>query len=227
MKNKVIDLKQKTKEIKKEILKASFEAGACHLGSAMSCVEILVDLYYNKFKKDDIFLFGKASGVSALYAILADKGYFPKEKTAYYLKNYPLVSKEVPGIIYSFGSVGHCLPVAAGIALGNKKKVYCLISDGDLDEGSSYEAALFIRQHKIDNLYVICDNNGYQACGAINDILNLETAFKFFQETIPHFNRVKTIKGKGISFMENDYTWHYRNLTSELLQQALKELEKN
>ncbi len=125
-----MNLKNKIKQIKRDILISSFKAKACHIGSALSCVEILVDLYYNRMGKNDLFLFCKASGVSVLYAILADKGYFPKNKIAYYLKKYPLCSKKVKGIIHSVGSVGMGLSVGVGLAFANRKrKVYCLISD--------------------------------------------------------------------------------------------------
>lgn len=216
----------KIKQIRRDILNASFEANACHIGSALSAVEILVDLYYKIMKPEDIFIFSKASGVAALYAILADKGYFPKDKLVFYLKNYPESNKIVPGVVHSVGSVGMGLSVAVGLAFADRSRnVYCLISDGQLDEGVTYEAALFARQHKLKNLYVICDNNGIQALGKTNDILDLDTAFDFFQKTFPNFENVKTIKGKGVSFMENSTEWHYRNLDEELLKQALKENE--
>lgn len=214
------------KEIRRKILQASFEAGACHIGSALSCVEIISHLYENILKDDDVFLFGKASGVATLYVILAEKGYFPKEKVAEYLKNYPLPSREVPGIIHSFGSLGHALPVACGVALGNKnRRVFVLLSDGELDEGSNYEASLFARQYNLTNLFVIIDNNKYQACGATRDILDLDTAFDFYEKTLPNCAIVNTIKGEGVDFVEGDYSWHYKNLTPELLERALEQLK--
>ncbi|MEK7180270.1 MAG: thiamine pyrophosphate-dependent enzyme [Patescibacteria group bacterium] len=214
----------KKRQIKRDILNASFEAGACHIGSALSCSDILVDLF-NILKKEDVFLFSKASGVAAYYAILADKGHFPKEKTAEYLKKYPLVSKEVPGVIWSGGSCGHGLPVACGLALADRmRKVYVLLSDGECQEGATYEAALFARQHKLKNLYVLIDNNGLQACGATKDILDLETAFEFLKKTLPNCKIFETIKGAGVDFMEGDFTWHYRNLTPALLARALKQI---
>lgn len=220
-----MDYKKISHRIKKSILENSFKAGACHLGSALSCVDILIELYYKTLRKGDIFLFGKASGVSALYCILADKGYFLQNKIAYYLKNYPLPSKEVPGIIHSFGSCGHALSVAAGLATGNrKKKVYVLLSDGECQEGSTYEAALFARQHKLKNLYVIIDNNGLQALGKTKDILDLKTAFEFFEKTLPNCKIINTIKGKGIDFLENKTESHYLNLTEDLLNKALKQI---
>ncbi len=219
------NLQQKRQEIKKLILESSYKAGVCHIGSALSAVDILINLYYKILKKGDVFIFSKSSGIAALYCILADKGFFLKSKIAYYLKNYPLGSKKVPNLIWGGGSCGHGLSLAAGLALADRKrKVYVLLSDGELDEGSTYEAALFIHQHKLKNLYVIVDNNGYQACGAIKDILDLETAFEFYQKTIPNFKRVKTIKGAGIDFMENKYEWHYKNLDKTLLDKALRQI---
>lgn len=212
----------KTSQIKKDILNASYEAGACHIGSALSCVDILVNLFYNVLKDEDIFLFSKASGVAALYAILADKGYFPKEKIARYLKNYPLPSKEVPGIIHSLGSLGHGLPVACGLALADRtRNVYVLLSDGECQEGSTFEAVLFAKQHSLKNLFVIVDDNKFQACGATKDILALETVFEFMKNSLPNVEIVDTVKGAGVDFMENKNCWHYENLTKKFLDEAL------
>ena len=204
------------KKIRIDILNASFSAKACHIGSSLSCVDILVDLFYTKKIKPEQLIFSKASGVATYYAILADLGYFPKDKLHEYLRDYPLASKHVPGVIHSVGSVGMGLSVAVGLALSDRTKdIYCLISDGQLNEGVTYEAALFARQHKLTNLHVICDFNGKQAMGSTDDILNLDTAVDFFEKTFPDFKNVKTIKGAGVDFMENDYTWHYKNLTPE------------
>lgn len=245
------------RKVRQDILKASFEAHACHVGSALSCVEIITFLYCNILKKalpsgkqEDIFLFSKASGVAALYAVLAQRGIISHEKIAQYLKEYPLPGKEVPGVIWSGGSLGHGLPVAVGLALADRKrKVYCLVSDGELQEGTTWESALFANHHKLANLTVIIDRNQFQACGATEDILKLEPLAKKFQAfgwdakevdghnflqlekalKVKHQKPLvviaKTVKGKGISFCEKDYTWHYRNLDEELLKQGLKELE--
>lgn len=213
------------KQIKIDILNASYEAEACHIGSALSCVDILFNLFYNVLKDEDVFLFSKASGAAALYAILADKGHFPKEKLAGYLKDYPLASKEVPGVVHSVGSIGHGLSVAAGIALSDRSKnVYVLLSDGECQEGSTYEAVLFARHHNLTNLHVIIDNNGLQACGKTKDILGLSTAFEFMKNALPNCSIITTVKGDGVSFMENNYEWHYKNLNKELLEQAIEEI---
>jgi transketolase len=218
-------MEAKIKQIDTDVLKSSFEAGACHLGSSLSCTPIMVKLFYETLTDRDVFIFSKASGAATYYAILADKGYFPKEKLAEYLKNYPEVSKEVPGVIWSGGSVGHGLAVAVGLAHADRtRNVYVLISDGECQEGVTYESALFARQHKLTNLFVICDSNGLQACGSTSDIMDLETAYDFFQKTFPNFDLQRTVKGRGVSFMENKYEWHYKNLTPELLDQALKEI---
>ncbi len=212
------------RDLKKAILVDSFKAGACHIGSALSCIEI-VKAAYDRKEATEIFLFGKATGAAALYEVLASNGHFPKDQVAEYLKNYPLPSTEVPGVLHSFGSVGHALPIAVGLAYAQPEKhIICLVSDGDLQEGTAYESALFARQHKISNLEIWVDDNGLVACGATSDILDLETAYEFFQKTFLNFTRIKTIKGKGVDFMENDYTWHYRNLTAELLEEALRQI---
>lgn len=219
------NINKKIKQLRKDILTASYKAGACHISSALSCLNILVEIFYDPrvLNKGDIFLFAKASGVAAFYAILADKKMFPKNKLAYYLKNYPLASTEVPGVVHSVGSLGHGLPVAVGMALADRsRKVICLISDGECQEGTTYECALFARQHNLFNLYVLVDNNGLQACGETRSILDLNTAFDFLQKTFPNFVNYRTIKGRGVPFMEDRYQWHYKNLDKELLDKALK-----
>jgi len=211
------------RKLRRNILKASFESGACHIGSALSCVDILIDLYWNKLRQNDIFLFSKASGVCALYAVLAEKGYFPEKKIAYYLKKYPLPDKHVPGVIHSLGSLGHGLPVAVGLALGDRTRdVYVLMSDAEIQEGTTWESILFAAHHNLDNLKIIVDRNMYQACGATEEILAIDIALDILQELFP-IKVVETIKGKGVSFMENRVEWHYKNLTKELYEKAILE----
>ena len=216
-------MEAKISQIKKDVLVASYEARACHLGSALSCVDILVKLFYGGIINDDnVFLFSKASGVATYYAILADKGYFPKEKLASYLKNYPLPSTEVPSVVHSFGSLGHGLSVACGIALGNRNRnVYILLSDGECQEGSTLEAVSFARQHKLNNLFVFIDNNKYQALGKTDDIMNMDGIFEFMKKNLPNCEILDTVKGVGVDFMEGDNSWHYKNLDKETLEKAL------
>lgn len=202
----------KTREL---ILRASYEAGACHIGSALSCVEIVESIYEQK-KDRDVFLFSKASGAATLYAVLAQLGKFPTKKIAEYLKNYPLASKEVPGVIHSVGSLGQGLSVAVGLAYADRtRKVYCLISDGELEEGNTYEAILSLRRLRLKNLIVYVDYNHIGACKRIN---------MDFERMFPELHFVHTIKGQGIDFMEDSIAWHYRNLNEESLKKALKQL---
>lgn len=213
-----------SRTIKRLVLQASYDAGACHIGSALSCVDILLDIFSKK-KEEDVFLFSKASGVASYYALLSQMGFFPEEKIAEYLKNYPLPSKEVPGVIHSVGSLGHGLPVAVGLAYGDRtRNVYCLMSDGEVQEGTTYESALFARQHKLTNLFVIIDDNKIQGLDFTEGILDLTTAYKFLKETLPNCDVVETVKGQGIDFMEGRPEWHYKNLTPELLEKALKQI---
>lgn len=213
----------KISQIKKDVLNASYEAKACHIGSALSCVDILVRLFYsNIISKSDVFLFGKASGVATYYTILADRGYFPKEKLTFYLRNYPLPSTDVPGVVHSFGSLGHGLSVACGMALADRnKKVFILLSDGECQEGSTLEAVSFARQHKLDNLFVFIDNNKNQALGKTDDIMNMDEIFNFMKKSLPNCEILDTVKGDGVDFMENSADWHYKNLDKEKLEKAL------
>jgi len=209
-------------EIRKSVLKNSFITNACHLGGSLSCIKILCDLF-DIIKEDDVFIFGKASGVATYYAILSELGYFPENKVAYYLKKYPLVSKEVPGVIWSGGSCGHGLSVAVGMALADRSRdVYVLLSDGECQEGSVYEACLFAGQHELDNLHVIVDHNGIQACDRVCDVLDLKTAFDFMENTLPNCEILRTVKGDSVDFMENKISSHYHNLTEKELEKALK-----
>lgn len=236
-------LTQKMDTTRKNILINSFKAGACHVGSSLSCVEILKAIY--AIKGDGYFIFSKASGACALYQILAEQGIIKEEEVADYLKKYPLASKEVPGVIHSVGSIGHGLNVAVGLAFADRtKKVYCLISDGELNEGSTWEAILFAGHHQLSNLIVVVDFNGLQACGHTSEILNLwplDSRFRPFHLDVQEFYaghdqkyievllkegqlapRVlipHTIKGKGVPEIEDDYTWHYKNITEEQLKQ--------
>lgn len=211
------------KEIRKKILQLSQKAGACHVGSALSCVDIVIALNEMKGK----LVFSKASGASAVYVLMG--------LSAKYLKENPF--------IYPGGSLGHGLPIACGLAIGNRdEKVYCLMSDAELQEGTTWESLLFASQHKLDNLIIVIDRNYLQALGNTEDILALEPLDKklvaFGCEirkvnghnlehlrgalTYPILYRGKpiviianTIKGKGIPEMENNFEWHYKNLTKK------------
>ena len=215
----------KLNKLRKEVLRISYKAGACHIGSSLSCLNIIYNLYFKTMKKDDLFVFSKASGVSALYVVLAEKGIILREKLVYYLKNYPLPDSKVPGVIFTGGSLGHGLPFAVGMALALKKqkkkgRVFCLVGDGDMQEGTTWESLLFRRQHRLDNLKIIYDANGLQACGEVEKILTLP--LKFLEEN--GVNVFYTIKGAGIRFLEDKVESHYLNLTKQTYEEAIKQI---
>lgn len=214
-------------EVKKLILTASFSAQACHLGSSLSCSDIIVDLYFNRMKENDIFIFGKASGVSALYATLAVKGVFPKEKVAYYLKRYPLASKQVRNVYCSTGSLGHGLPLSVGVAMAKPNvNVYCLLGNGDISEGTFFESILFAKQHRLQNLHIIVDDNNTVACGKVEDVLDTSYAVFLLARNIFPIEIVKTQKGFPIDYMlEDKIGWHYKNLTPELYKKAMEQIK--
>ena len=251
------DLNKISKIIRKKVIELLYKHRACHLGSCMSCIEILVALYFKVMKPQDKFLLSKGWGAAALYSILSEKGIIEWKDL---LKNYyepdskywGLVHHTIPGVEHSFGSAGHGLPVAVGISLAKKldkkkSRVFCLISDGELDCGTTWESALFASHHKLDNLVVIVDYNKLQAFGRTNKVLNLEPlvekwrAFRWDVQEVdghnfkallkafrkismvknrPHIIICHTVKGKGIPFAENKLEWHYYNLTKELYEKA-------
>lgn len=269
---KIIEYNKVAREIRKKILEMKFNSQSSHVGSALSCVDILTVLYLKILKLNpkkpkksdrDRFVLSKGHAASALYVTLAVKGFFPEEKLQNYCKDGCRLAGHttkdcVPGVEVSTGSLGHGLPIGVGMALAGKKdgkkyRVFVLMSDGECDEGSNWEAALFASHHKLDNLVAIIDYNKIQAFGRTNEVLNLEplkdkwTAFgwsvtevnghNFLEiekalEKVPFKNQkpsliiAHTVKGKGVSFMEEKIEWHYRSLDKELLKSALKELHK-
>jgi transketolase len=197
-----------------------------HIAPSLSCLDILAVLYYEQvFAKDKVIL-SKGHGCYGLYAILADLGRI--EKTDW--ENFNL-----PGCLDGFGSLGHGLPIAVGNAFGNKllgKKAhtFCIVGDGEMQEGSNWEALSFMHHHDLDNITVIVDNNGLQAMDRVENVLshNLYNRFRGFGlssitcdghnymellailKSRPHVVIANTIKGKGVDYMEGVAKWHYR-----------------
>jgi transketolase len=250
-----------SKEIRKKIIKMKYESQEGHLGSALSCADILNALYFKILNIDpknpsdenrDRFILSKGHAASALYAVLAQRGFFEENILNEYCKNgselagHP-IKESVPGVEASTGALGHGLPMGEGIALAGKNdkkdyKVFVLMSDGECDEGTTWEAALFSAHNKLDNLIVIIDYNKWQAFGRTNEVLNLEPLAKKWEDfgwsakeidghnfeelekvllSIP-FEKGKpsiviahTIKGKGVSFLEDKLESHYKHLTKE------------
>jgi transketolase len=263
-------LKQLAKQIRLLALQMVHQANASHIGGCLSMADLLAVLYGKILKVDsanpdwvdrDRFILSKGHGAAILYAVLAERGFFPKEWLDTYCQDgYNLtghVSHYLPGIEASTGSLGHGLPIGCGIALAGKRehksyRVFVMLSDGELDEGSNWESILFAPQHQLDNLVVIVDYNKIQSFGTVQEVLELEPltakfqAFRWsvreidghdlqqieealsgipFETGKPSCIIAHTVKGKGVSFMENKLAWHYKSPNVEQLAQAIAEIE--
>jgi transketolase len=246
-------------------------ANASHIGSCLSMADLLAVLYGSVLRIDpanptaldrDRFLLSKGHAAAAVYACLAAKGFFPENWLETYCADGSRLSghlthHEVPGVEVSTGSLGHAFSIACGIALAGKRqsrpyRVFVLLSDGECDEGSNWEAAMFAPNHLLDNLVTIVDYNKIQSFGAVKSVLDLEPfadkwrSFGWEVREIdghdhgqihvaltlgpvepgrPIVVLAHTTKGKGVPFMENRLEWHYRSPDAQQLDQALEEVE--
>jgi transketolase len=261
---------QFAKKVRQLSLKMVTRAKASHIGSALSIADIVAVLYsdvlrINHAQPDmlnrDRFILSKGHACVAVYAALAEKGFFPITELETYGQDYSNfmnhISHKVKGVEFSAGALGHGLSFGAGKALAAKRlkadwRVFVLLSDGELDEGSNWEALMFAAHHGLDNLVAIIDYNKLQSLTTIENTLGLEplvNKFKAFGWSVkevdghshaqikgalqktpwsankPSILIAHTTKGKGVSFMENSIEWHYRNPSPEQLLQALAELE--
>ena len=174
-------LKQRANKIRREVITMLYEEQKCHLGSNMSVIEILTALYFSVMKENDIFISSKGHCAAALLTILQEKGIIDNARK--YFKKHNLISHEVPGVLFSGGSLGQGLSVACGMALADRKRrVFCLLGDGELQEGNVWEAVMFAAHRasiiknapaRIDNLVAIIDYNGLQAFGATNEVTRI------------------------------------------------------
>jgi transketolase len=259
------------RRIRRHSIVMTSKANGSHIASSLSMADILAVLYgkilrYDAARPDwperDRFILSKGHGCAALYGVLADRGFFPIEWLDSYYQNgghLPghATHKGIPGVEVSTGSLGHGLPMGVGIALAAKRddrsqRVFVILSDGECDEGSNWEAALFAPHHKLDNLVVIIDYNKIQSLGNVKDVLDLEPladkwrAFGWATRELdghdlsaleltlagiplepgrPTCVVAHTVKGKGVSFMENKLQYHYTPPRGEELPRALAELE--
>jgi transketolase len=244
-----------------KILEMYKKANAGHIGSSLSCLEILVDLCFHRAKPEDFTLLSKGHAAAALYATLkmsgklenADLDSFYGEGTS--LAAHPPCNRNFDSIPFGTGSLGHGLSLGAGLALSNRYTaktfdVRVVLSDGDCNEGSTWEAAAFAAHHRLSNLFAIVDLNSIQGFGRCRDILDNERiaekwrSFGFavaeaddgnsFESLEIAFNNVegepgprcviaKTIKGHGVSFMEDKVAWHYLPMSDEQYAQAVRE----
>lgn len=273
MSPKIVDidaLKQKALQYRKDILETIHLAGSGHPGGSLSAVEILISLYEYKmnhkpedpkWEDRDRLIVSKGHITPAVYVTLANQGYFPKEELKTFRKFGSLlqghVHTKVPGVEFNTGSLGHGLSVANGIAMGAKMlkkkfKTYCLMGDGEIQEGSVWEAAMSAAHFKLDNVCAIVDYNKIQENGLVSEIKGLEPLadkwrsfgwhvaeahdhdFQKLFDALDEFDQIKdkpfviiahTVKGKGVSFMEWERNWHGKAPNDEQLAQALAELQ--
>jgi transketolase len=271
MKTNRMPVEELARAIRMHCVRMTGRANASHVGSALSTADLIAVLYGKFLRFDperpdwpdrDRFILSKGHACTSLYAVLAEMGYLPLAELETFYQNGSRLAghvthKDMPGVEVSTGSLGHGLPISTGMALAAKRdgashRIYCMISDGECDEGSTWEAALFAPHHKLDNLVVIIDYNKIQSFGRVEDVIDLkplaqkwqafgwatreidghdlssiERAFGAvpFEAGKPSCVVAHTVKGKGVGFMENQLLWHYRAPRGELMDQALAELE--
>lgn len=266
----VAALKARAAQLRGTVVTMCHEASSAHLGSSLSCLDVLTAAYWHVLNIDpanptdpdrDRFILSKGHAAMALYATLANRGYFPVEELKTYNQDNGRLAEHppanlLPGVEAATGSLGHGLPIGIGMAVAGRiqkrsYKVYALLSDGENNEGSVWEAAMFASAQKLDNLCVIVDYNKWQATARSNETLMLAPladkwrAFGWdaheidghdvgelarMMQTLPNGTGkpvaliAHTVKGKGVSFMEDDNNWHYRAPTADEVVKAHKEL---
>ncbi len=264
------ELEEKARNIRISIIQEVYSGKSGHPGGALSCADILTALYFNEMNINpeepnspsrDRFILSKGHASPALYATLAERGYFDKKKLTTFrniesiLQGHPDM-KKVPGVDMTTGSLGQGLSCANGMAMASKLnsdgfRVYCLLGDGEIEEGQVWEAAMTAAHYKLDNLCVIVDNNNLQIDGQVSDVMSpypIDEKFKSFgfetitidghnfKDILEALNKArtvkkkptaiiaKTIKGKGVSFMENQVGWHGKAPNEEEYNKAIDEL---
>jgi transketolase len=265
----ISELEAKAREARRLIIRMLTEAGSGHPGGSLSAIDIITALFFHEMKVDpknplwpdrDRFVLSKGHGVPALYAALALRGYFSPEETLTLRKlGSPFQGHpdrmRMPAVEACTGSLGQGLSIAEGMAMGlrlDKKnnRVYCLVGDGEIQEGQIWEAAMSIPMHKLTNMCVFLDYNKYQIDGDVRQIMFMDPIKKFeafgwnvleidghkIEEILKSLEKARaeknkptivvahTIKGKGVSFMENINKWHGSSPSREEAEKALKEL---
>ncbi len=265
-----ISLDEYARRIRAHVVRMTHRAGSSHAGSSLSMAELLAVLYGGALRVDparpddpgrDRLILSKGHACAGLYAALAERGFFPVDwLESFYVDGARLAGHatagDIPGIEVSTGSLGHGLPIACGMAKAGKTdgapyRVVAILSDGECDEGSNWEAALFAPHHRLDNLVAIVDYNKIQSLGSTAEVLGLEPfadkwrAFGWsvrevdghdveavrdamesvpFEPGRPSCLIAHTVKGKGVSFMEGQLLWHYRSPQGEEYAAAMLEL---
>jgi len=261
----------RARRIREHALHMVHRANASHIGTGLSMTDILAVLYDGVARVDpknprapdrDRVILSKGHGAAAFYAALAEAGFFEASRLDTFCQDGSAlaghVSHHVPGVDFSTGSLGHGLSLGCGVALGFKRdrkpgRAFVILSDGECDEGSIWEAALFAPHHGLDNLVAIVDYNKIQSFGTVKEVLDLEpfadkwAAFRWNVQSIdghdhaaiaeafakvpleagkPSVIIAHTVKGRGVSFMEDKLLWHYRSPSKEQLDQAVAEVRK-
>jgi transketolase len=270
-KTDITRLESISRELRARIVETSHKTGTPHLGSCLSCVDLLVALYYSVLRIDpsqprkldrDRFILSKGHGAPALFQVLAMRGYYPESRLASYgedggvFAEHPPTPDHLEGIEAATGSLGHGLPIGLGMAIAGRIQrrhynVYAILSDGECNEGSVWECAMLAAAQNAGNLCAIIDFNKWQATGRSREVMSLDPladkwrAFgwsvieidghdlRSILDTLEKFPAANgkptaivahTVKGKGVSFMEDDNNWHYRIPTAEEVVKAKQEL---
>lgn len=266
----ISDTRDLARRLRAHAVRMTAKAKASHIGSCLSMTDILAVLYGAVLRVDparpdwaerDRLVVSKGHAAAVVYAVLAESGFLPLAELETYAANGSRlaghVTKTVPGVELSTGSLGHGLPVAAGMALAAKRdqadwRAFCVLSDGELDEGSNWEAIQFAQHARLDRLVAVVDYNKIQSFGSVaevSDLHPLADKFRAFNwgvheidghdhaalqaalsappvlPTRPTVVICHTVKGKGISFMEDQLAWHYKSADPDQLAAALAELE--
>ena len=260
---------QRARRIREHALRMVHEANASHIGTGLSMADILAVLYGGIARVDpsnprapdrDRVILSKGHGAAAFYAALAETGFFEVSRLDTFCKDGSALaghaSHHVPGVDFSTGSLGHGLSLGCGVALGFKRdgkpgRAYVILSDGECDEGSIWEAVLFAPHHRLDNLVAVVDYNKVQSFGSVKEVLDLEpfadkwAAFRWHVQVVdghdhaalarafeavpvvrgqPSVIIANTVKGRGVSFMEGELLWHYRAPSKEQLEDAIAQV---
>lgn len=264
------DTKELARRLRRHALQMTHRARTSHIGSCLSMADILAVLYGGVLRvapaepalaDRDRLIVSKGHAAAIVYAVLAETGFFPTEALEAYCVDGGVlgghVTRTVPGVEFSTGSLGHGLPVAAGMALaakraGSRARAFVILSDGEMDEGSNWEAIQFAQHFRLDNLVVVVDYNKIQSFGRVSEISELEPfadkwrAFNWGVREVDGHDHAElaaafaalptvagrpsvivahTVKGKGVSFMEDLIAWHYKSPNDDELVRALAEVE--
>ena len=264
-------LREVCRQVRRDIINMTADAASGHPGGSLSAVEMLVALYYEVMNVDpknpqdpnrDRLALSKGHAAPALYAVLGERGFFPKEEFKGFRQLHSILqghpdAKKCPGVDVSTGSLGQGISIAVGMALGARaaklpSKVYAICGDGEMQEGLVWEASMAAAHYKLDNFTVLLDNNGLQIDGTNDQVMSLgdiNAKFRAFGYQVidvadgndldqvlaalralhepgkPKAIVCHTVKGKGVSFMENQVGWHGKAPNEEQRAIALKELE--